>query len=41
MTVNQQNAQNYTLDIYDTEHFLHVSICVGTSSENQTKAILH
>ena len=41
MTLNQKNAQNCSLDIYNTEHFLHVSTGMGSSSENQTKAILH
>ena len=40
MTLNQQTAQNSSLDIYNTKHFLHVLICMGTSSEKQTKAVL-
>jgi hypothetical protein len=41
MTPNQQNAQTCSLDIYNTENFLHVLTGMGSSSENQIKAVLH
>jgi hypothetical protein len=44
MTLNQQSAQNHSLDIYiiiSNWKLLHVSIHMGQSSGNQTKAITH
>jgi len=42
MTLNQQNAQNYSVDIYiavSHSTLLHVSIRKGPSSRNQTRTI--
>jgi hypothetical protein len=42
-TLNQQNVHTYSLDIYckTTLNLLHVSICKGRSSKNQTKLTQH
>ena len=44
MTLNQQSAQNHSLDIYIIISYwalLHVSVHKGQPSGNQTKAIPH